>query len=228
VIGFGSKLRLIRQQWDLSLRQVARRSSRLAEEYQDPSYHLSAGWLARLEKEQHEVTVKKLLSLSKIYGISAEQLLSWIRPTAELSISSSPSATVLLTDVPPRSLISETSDHRPDRYYWGIIGMRDYTLDPMIPPGSVVQIDTQNKSISDSGERSTEFQRPIYFLLTRSGYACGWCEVDKESDWLTLVPHPLSVAPVRRWKHRTEIEVVGRVVAVGISLRSSDLSVKQP
>jgi hypothetical protein len=63
-----------------------------------------------------------------------------------------------------------------------------------------------------------EFQRPIYFLMTREGYVCGWCELDKKSEWLTLVPHPLSPASSRRWKYRTEIENLGRVVVVAIRL----------
>jgi hypothetical protein len=59
---------------------------------------------------------------------------------------------------------------------------------------------------------------PIFFLLTRDGYACGWCELDEDSEWLTLIPHPLSPVPARRWKYRTEIENVGRVVAVSVPL----------
>jgi hypothetical protein len=33
-------------------------------------------------------------------------------------------------------------------YGWGIIGKRDRTLAPMIPAGSIVQIDTQKRAIS--------------------------------------------------------------------------------
>ena len=35
----------------------------------------------------------------------------------------------------------------------------------------------------------TEFDRPIYFLELRNGYACGWCEV--QGNELALLPHPL-------------------------------------
>jgi hypothetical protein len=31
-----------------------------------------------------------------------------------------------------------------------------------------------------------------------------------------MIPHPLSPAPSRRWKYRTEIENLGRVVAVAM------------
>jgi hypothetical protein len=103
-------------------------------------------------------------------------------------------------------------------YRRGIIGKRDLTLDPMIPGGSIVQIDTQKRAICSRKDWTNEFQRPIYFLMTREGYVCGWCELDKASDWLTLMPHPLSPGSSRRWKYRTEIENIGRVIAVAIRL----------
>jgi hypothetical protein len=31
-----------------------------------------------------------------------------------------------------------------------------------------------------------------------------------------LIPHPLSPVPARSWKYRTEIENVGRVVAISV------------
>jgi hypothetical protein len=88
----------------------------------------------------------------------------------------------------------------------------------MIPPGSIVHIDTQKRAISLRKDWKHEFQRPIYFLMTREGYVCGWCELDRDSKWLTLVPHPLSRVSSRRWKYRTEIENLGRVVVVAIRL----------
>jgi hypothetical protein len=44
------------------------------------------------------------------------------------------------------------------------------------------------------------------------------CELDKEGIWLTLVVHPLSPESSRRWRYRTEVEVVGRAVAVVMRL----------
>ena len=96
----------------------------------------------------------------------------------------------------------------------GIIGKRDRTLDPMIRAGSIVLIDTQRRAIASRREWTHEFDRPVYFLITRSGYAAGFCELDKESEWLTLVPHPLSYESSKRWRFRKEIEVVGTVAAV--------------
>jgi hypothetical protein len=87
-------------------------------------------------------------------------------------------------------------------------------LEPMIRGGSIVLIDTQKRAIASRREWTHEFDRPIYFLVTRTEYVSGFCEVDKESDWLTLVPHPLSYETSKRWKYRKEIEVIGTVAGV--------------
>ena len=84
----------------------------------------------------------------------------------------------------------------------------------MIPPGSILLIDTQKKSIAGRREWNHEFDRPIYFLLTRNGYVSGFCELDKEGEWLTVIPHALSFEQNRRWRYRKEIEVVGTIVGV--------------
>jgi len=56
----------------------------------------------------------------------------------------------------------------------------------MIRPGSIVLIDTQKRTIASRREWTHEFDRPIYFLITRNGYASGFCELDRDADWLTL------------------------------------------
>ena len=105
------------------------------------------------------------------------------------------------TDQPPEETTLLAAENRlaGAPYIRGIIGKRDRTLDPMIPPGSIVQIETQKRTISSRKDWTDEFKRPIYFLATRDGYVCGWCELDRDSDWLTLIPHPLSPTSSRRW-----------------------------
>jgi transcriptional regulator with XRE-family HTH domain len=240
-VGIGAKLRTIRQQWKLSLREVQERSLRFAQERGNLSFKLSASWLNRLEREKHELTVNKLIVLADIYNLPTAQLLRSIYPedqNPDLNQLSSPNATMLLTegrlaeqakyllpdmlgpDQPPdeTGLLSVDDCLSRTPYRRGIIGKRDRTLDPMIPAGSIVQIDTKRRAIPSRKEWTLEFQRPIYFLMTRDGYVCGWCELDKSSEWLTIVPHPLSPTPSRRWKYRTEIENMGRVVRVAIRL----------
>jgi hypothetical protein len=93
------------------------------------------------------------------------------------------------------TLLATENTSTPAPFRQGIIGMRDHTLDPMIPAGSIVQIDTQKRAISARGDWAHEFQRPIYFLTTRDTYVCGWCELERKSDWLTLIPHPCHPLP---------------------------------
>jgi hypothetical protein len=103
-------------------------------------------------------------------------------------------------------------------YLSGVIGKLDLTLDPMIPARSIVQIDTEKREVSSKKDWTHDFQRPIYFLKTKDTYFCAWCELDEDSQWLTLIPHPLSSASSRRWKYGTEVENLGRVVSVVIRL----------
>jgi Helix-turn-helix domain len=239
--GIGLLLRAVRRQWQLSLREVEERSLRFAQQQGNQSYQVSASWLDRLEREEHELTVTKLIVLADIYNLPTQQLLRSIYPGNSQPMSlrqlSSPNATMLLTEGPMEEqakylipdtlgieqLSEETSLLAPDGgvqtpFRRGIIGKRDRTLDPIIPPGSIVHIDTQKRAISLGKDWKHEFQRPVYFLMTRDAYACGWCELDKNSEWLTLVPHPLSSASSRRWRYRKEIESIGRVTFVAIRL----------
>jgi transcriptional regulator with XRE-family HTH domain len=239
-IGIGGRLRAIRQRWQLSLREVEERSIRFAQERGSQSHQVSASWLVRLEREEHELTVSKLVSLANIYNIPAEELLHSICPETPQPILrqlSTPNATMLLAEGPleeqakylipdapfveppdETQLLPLGGDLLQTPYRRGIIGKRDRTLEPMIPPGSIVHFDSQQRAIALRKDWTHEFKRPIYFLMTREGYVCGWCELDKNSEWLTLVPHPLSPASSRRWKYRTEIESLGRVVVVAIRL----------
>jgi transcriptional regulator with XRE-family HTH domain len=236
----GFLLRTMRRQWQLSLREVEERSLTLAKERDDPSYRVSASWLDRLEREKHELTVNKLIALADIYNVPAEQLLRSMYPGKSQSLRPKnrlgPNATILLSEgplanqakyllpdtpmtptLPDETTLLEAEDGQiTARYQRAIIGKRDLTLDPMIPTGSIVHIDGQKRTISSRRDWSNEFRRPIYFLMTRDGYVCGWCELDKNSDWLTLIPHPLSPASSRRWKYRKEIDVLGRVFAAAI------------
>jgi transcriptional regulator with XRE-family HTH domain len=242
MVAIGAKLRAIRRQWQLSLREVEERSLRFAREHNNSSYQVSASWLDRLEREEHDITVNKLIALADVYCIPPEQLLRSIHPldsersapkqmptpNATMLLAGGPleaQAKYLLPDTPfckhppeETTLLPTAAGNPPLPYRRGVVGKRDLSLDPMIPAGSILQIDTHKRTILARKDWSHEFQRPIYFLLTRHGYVCGWCELDKSSDWLTLVPHPLSPASSRRWRYRSEIEIIGRVVVAAIRL----------
>lgn len=238
----GAGLRAVRQKWGLTLREVEERSLRLAQEWGKASFRISASWLDRVEREGRGLSLSKFIVLAVIYGIPPEQMLTYFPPPAGESqgsvCPSSPNSTLLLTEgpledharqwlpdsiamdpVPDGTSLLSPESHLPGHYRRGIIGRLDKTLDPMIRPGSIVLINTQRRAIAHRREWTNEFDRPIYFLFTRTGYICGWCELDKQSEWLTLVPHPLSYATAQRWRYRNEVEVVGRIAAVLLRLK---------
>ena len=235
----GDKLREARSRWKLSLREVEERSSQLAAQWQNPAYRISASWLDRVEREDRGLSATKLIVLAVIYGLTAEQMIglcpaSGAGPGNELSQVPGPNATLLLSSGPleqyakqwlPDSFLTDSLPDAttlllsgpgilPSHLKRGVIGQRDRMLEPMIRGGSIVLIDTQKRAIASRREWTHEFDRPIYFLVTRTEYVSGFCEVDKESDWLTLVPHPLSYETSKRWKYRKEIEVIGTVAGV--------------
>lgn len=101
--------------------------------------------------------------------------------------------------------------------HYGYIGLHDYTLWPMLRPGTFVQIDERYRKVQSFKWR-TEFERPIYFVELRHGYACSWCEL--QGNQLILVPHPLSPCGVRQFLYGTDAEIVGQVT--GIAMRIAD------
>jgi transcriptional regulator with XRE-family HTH domain len=101
--------------------------------------------------------------------------------------------------------------------HYGYIGSNDLTLSPLLRPGTFVQINERAKKILSSKWR-TEFDRPIYFVELRDGYACSWCEL--QGNQLLLVPHPLSPCSVRQLVLGGDAEIVGQVT--GIAMRIAD------
>jgi transcriptional regulator with XRE-family HTH domain len=101
---------------------------------------------------------------------------------------------------------------------YGYIGTRDFTLFPLIRPGSFVEIDSSQRKI-EKAKRESLFERPIYFLELRDAYACSWCE-DKEGS-LLLIPSPQSGCRIRQVRYPTEAGVIGRVTAVTMRIAAS-------
>jgi transcriptional regulator with XRE-family HTH domain len=234
----GGKLRAIRLAWKLTLREVERRSLLLAQQWGNPAYRISASWLDRVERENRGLSATKLIVLASVYSLTAEQMLALCPPagpmTQTIEETAAPNGTILASGRLeehakfwlPESMVTEAQPEvtellppepdLPEHYRRGIIGRQDRTLEPMIPAGSIVLIDTRKRTIAGRREWNHEFDRPIYFLMNRDGYMCGFCELDRETDWLTVIPHALSFESNKRWRYKKDIEVVGTVVATMI------------
>jgi transcriptional regulator with XRE-family HTH domain len=102
-----------------------------------------------------------------------------------------------------------------DKYMYGYVGSEDFTMYPLLPPGTFLQVDEARNKIEQALWRS-ELERPIYFVETRDGYTCCWCSL-KGND-IVLHSHPLSPVPVRVLRHPREAEVIGQVVGIALKL----------
>jgi transcriptional regulator with XRE-family HTH domain len=101
-------------------------------------------------------------------------------------------------------------------YLYVHIGTEDRMMYPLLRPGSFVQVDQSLRKVRLSGW-SSDYDRPIYLVETREGYACCWCSQPRR-DQLILQPHPHSTVGPRVLRHPQEAEVVGTVVGIAMRL----------
>lgn len=99
---------------------------------------------------------------------------------------------------------------------YAFLGTEDFTMYPLLLPGSFLQVDESKTEIISEGWRS-EYERPIYFVETREEFICSWCNL-ADGNQLVLQPHPLSPVAPRIFRNQEEAEVLGQVVGVAMRL----------
>ncbi len=104
-------------------------------------------------------------------------------------------------------------DLRNHRY--AFLGTEDWSMYPLLHPGSLLLVDESKRTIVSSGW-SNELERPVYFLEHRQGYSCGWCSLN--DGQLIVIPHPAALQEPRVYTHPEEIEVIGQVTGVAMRL----------
>lgn len=235
----GRKLKALRNARGLTGRQVEQASRRIAAARGDNRFCISNGWLTQLENGDSEPSICKIFSLSaiykvkaadvmRLYGVDIEQIEKYQRVANPYSTQlvaaevedlkpSQPTLcdhpTTLLpggASTTSKRLCQELSNEPPDQICCGYIGLTDRTMYPLIRPGSLVRIDMLQNRVQRYNTRSA-FERPIYFVELRDGYACGWCEL--QGNDLLIIPHYSSPARIRRFIHLKEAEIVGRVIS---------------
>jgi hypothetical protein len=72
-----------------------------------------------------------------------------------------------------------------------LVGASDRMLWPMIPPGSLLQLNQKVKTV-DNGSW-LEFERPIYLIEFKSRFYC--CHAQRRGDTLRLISHAESPSP---------------------------------
>lgn len=72
-----------------------------------------------------------------------------------------------------------------------LIGLSDRMMWPLLPPGSLLQLDQKVKTLAS--DSSTEFERPIYLIEYRNKFYC--CHAQRRGDTLRLISHAESPSP---------------------------------
>ena len=110
----------------------------------------------------------------------------------------------------PLSLL-KSLDLRHRRY--AFVGTEDWSMNPLIRPGSFVQID-EAKSRIQIDTWNDEYDRPIYFLELRDGFRCGWCTM--RGQMLIVESHSASRSGPDIYNYPGEVDIVGQVVGVAM------------
>lgn len=226
----GRKLKSLRNRCNVTVRQVEQASGRIAEAKGDKRFRISNGWLAQLENGISEPSICKLFTLSVIYHADFGDLARFYNVDLEEIEEYKSIANPHLTQLRPEShdenqreisasrnfarasttLMPQLTSKECRRIRYGYVGLADYMMYPLIRPGAVVEIDISQNKLQTT-VWNNEFDRPIFFVELRGGYACGWCEL--QDNLLLIIPHHSSPSTVRRFTYPREAEIVGRVVA---------------
>jgi transcriptional regulator with XRE-family HTH domain len=244
----GERLRALREKLGFTLKDVEIASLQLVQRHSNSRYCLPQSRLSHIENKGIIPNIYRLQALASLYQRPLSELLGWygVDERSPRSMPSAPK-THLIKDLSvgecelpvtldplfdekktsyirrmiqewgTRSVAALRSLSRDD-FTYGYVGTEDYTLYPMVMPGSFLQVDPRLTDI-ETGPWASDFERPIYFLETRDSYLCGWCAVLSSKE-IQVQPHALSGLPARNYKRPTEIEVVGRVVGLATRLKS--------
>ncbi len=110
-------------------------------------------------------------------------------------------------------MLLDAFDLKAHRY--AFIGAEDWSMFPILQPGSLVLIDEERRKVTTEGW-TNEFDRPIYFLEHREGYVVGWCSLT--DDQLIVIPHPASKYNPQVYAYPSEIDVLGQITGAAMRL----------
>lgn len=115
------------------------------------------------------------------------------------------------SDVP----IPLTLDVDWDRGPLVLIGLSDRMMWPLLPPGSLLQLDSKVKTITTGSW--TEFERPIYLIEYRNRFYC--CHAQRRGETLRLISHaespssPSVSVPFKEARVRGQVTPIFRPLA---------------
>lgn len=91
-----------------------------------------------------------------------------------------------------------------------LIGSSDRMMWPLLPPGSLLQLDARERTIAEGSW--SEFERPIYLIEYRGRFFC--CHAQRRGETLRLISHNESPAPPATAIPFREAKVRGRVTPI--------------
>ena len=215
--------------------------------YENPKYWIAQSRLSNIESKGVIPNIFCLQAFALIYRCSLLELLAWygIQPGADPV--GAPPNTYIARDPPPAACeisvkldplfdpkrttrlrwmiqegglrsVANLSPLKGHEFTYAYVGSEDYTLYPLLLPGSFLEIDTAITQI-EPGPWKSELEPPIYFCETHEHYVCGWCAMLSGRE-LQLQPHHLSRVAARVYQFPAEIEIVGQVVGIATELPS--------
>ena len=128
--------------------------------------------ISELGHYRASIGVPKTHLLGSETDLETEKVSLPVRFKAEFQLGKTnlPAGVVEKWDQIPISFLRHLDLHKS---VFGFIRLEDFTLHPLIRPGSLVQIDASQRKISTE-KWEKEFDRPIYFVELRIGYVCSW------------------------------------------------------
>ncbi len=233
-------MRQARERLGLTYRDVERASYLLSKRHGRSEFILHISRLADIENRGVVPGLHKLYSLATIYHLNPVEVCGWYEvpftdhfrdggsvyaPKTHLAVPPAVLRVPLRFDpgFDPRrtaflSRMIEQWGHLEaallnshPTYRYGYVGSEDRRMDPLLRPGSLVQVDPALRTIRNFGWNN-EFERPIFLVDVRTGYRCCWFLTD--ATRLVLQPYPLSPCLPEVWRLPAEAEVVGQVVGV--------------
>jgi transcriptional regulator with XRE-family HTH domain len=260
VIDAGQRLKQVREQLQLTTREVEDASRILAEQRRNDEFAIPISRLSEIENKGIVPSVYKIYALCVIYRLDPGDVLAWygvdVASVAGDSIMVEHEATHLLrfkpngrgevqlplkldpgVDLTKTTFLSRVVQSwgsvplallrgfEPADYRYGFVGSEDWTMYPVLQPGSLVIIDTTRRKIATEGW-TNEFDRPIYFLEHDDGWACGWCSLQERQ--LVVLAHPASPAAAQIFHFPGGVEVVGQVTGVAMRLGQGRAPHKRP
>lgn len=237
----GERIRQRRLELGVKPSQIERTSNSFARRFQEPRCSITHSTLSGIEAGALP-SLYKILSLAYCLRLTDDQILDWydvdlktLRPVLQHRAAVQPIQLQHQDHVdlrnkhfpfpwpkaPPQPKTELFTASLPEHHSWQQhrfrfvrIGSKDNSMLDLLPPGSLVRVDTKQRKVLVF-QWENLWHRPIYLIWHPFGHSCRWCQ--QNGTDLILISHPGSHHPVSVFRTPHEANVLGRVVSVWAS-----------